>query len=125
MRLENRNVIITGAAQGMGGTITRRLAEEGANLFMTARSRGPLSELCDELRAKRHKVDFLEGDCTIEANVEKIVAAALKFFDWAYGKGGKLATDLDYVPLPENVVKLIRTAWKAQIKDAAGKALMQ
>jgi NAD(P)-dependent dehydrogenase (short-subunit alcohol dehydrogenase family) len=39
MRLENRNVIITGAAQGMGGTITRRLAEEGANLFMTARSR--------------------------------------------------------------------------------------
>ncbi len=81
MRLENRNVIITGAAQGMGGTITRRLAEEGANLFMTARSREPLSELCDELRAKGHKVDFLEGDCTIEANVEKIVAAALKFFD--------------------------------------------
>ncbi len=49
----------------------------------------------------------------------------LKFFDWAYGKGGKLATDLDYVPLPENVVKLIRAAWKAQVKDAAGKALVQ
>ena len=49
----------------------------------------------------------------------------LKFFDWAYDKGGKLASDLDYVPLPENVVKLIRAAWKAQIKDAAGKALVQ
>jgi phosphate transport system substrate-binding protein len=49
----------------------------------------------------------------------------LKFFDWAYDKGGKLASDLDYVPLPENVVKLIRTAWKAQIKDATGKALVQ
>ena len=45
----------------------------------------------------------------------------LKFFDWAYEKGDKLATDLDYVTLPDNVVKLIRAAWKAQIKDAAGK----
>jgi len=49
----------------------------------------------------------------------------LKFFDWTYDKGGKLAADLNYVPLPENVVKLIRAAWKAQIKDAAGKALVQ
>jgi phosphate transport system substrate-binding protein len=49
--------------------------------------------------------------------------AVLKFFDWAYEKGDKLATDLDYVTLPDNVVKLIRAAWKAQIKDAAGKAV--
>jgi len=49
----------------------------------------------------------------------------LKFFSWAYSKGGKLASDLDYVPLPDNVVKLIRAAWKAQIKDKAGKALAQ
>ncbi len=44
----------------------------------------------------------------------------LKFFDWAYAKGDKLASDLDYVPLPDDVVKLIRAAWKAQIKDATG-----
>jgi phosphate transport system substrate-binding protein len=47
----------------------------------------------------------------------------LKFFDWAYAKGDKLASDLDYVPLPEDVVKLIRAAWKVQIKDAAGKVV--
>jgi len=47
----------------------------------------------------------------------------LKFFDWAYEKGDKLAADLDYVTLPENVVNLIRAAWKAQIKDASGKAV--
>ena len=47
----------------------------------------------------------------------------LKFFDWAYVKGEKLATDLDYVTLPDSVVKLIRAAWTAQIKDAAGKAV--
>jgi phosphate transport system substrate-binding protein len=49
--------------------------------------------------------------------------AVLKFFDWAYTKGDKLASDLDYVTLPEDVVKMIRDAWKAQIKDAQGKAL--
>ncbi|MBK9160794.1 MAG: phosphate ABC transporter substrate-binding protein PstS [Nitrosomonadales bacterium] len=49
----------------------------------------------------------------------------LNFFGWAYDKGGKLASDLDYVPLPENVVKLIRSAWKAQIKDASGKPLVK
>ncbi len=49
----------------------------------------------------------------------------LKFFDWAYDKGGKLAADLDYVPLPENVVKLIRAAWKAQLKDTTGKPLVK
>jgi phosphate transport system substrate-binding protein len=47
----------------------------------------------------------------------------LKFFDWAYSNGDKLAADLDYVPLPENVVNLIRDSWKSQIKDMNGKAV--
>ena len=47
----------------------------------------------------------------------------LKFFDWAYSNGSKLATDLDYVPLPDSVTKLIRDAWKVQIKGADGKAV--
>ena len=47
----------------------------------------------------------------------------LKFFDWAYSNGGKMAVDLDYIPLPARVVTMIRDAWKVQIKDAAGKAV--
>lgn len=47
----------------------------------------------------------------------------LKFFDWAYKNGDKLASELDYVPMPDSVVKLIHDAWKAQIKDASGKAV--
>lgn len=31
----------------------------------------------------------------------------LKFFRWAFEKGDKLAEDLDYVPLPDSVVKLV------------------
>jgi phosphate transport system substrate-binding protein len=45
----------------------------------------------------------------------------LKFFDWAYTEGDKLAMQLDYVPLPDSVVALIQSSWKNQIKDASGK----
>jgi phosphate transport system substrate-binding protein len=51
------------------------------------------------------------------------VAEVLKFFNWAYENGDKLAADLDYVPLPDNIVKLIRTAWASNIKDNSGKSL--
>ena len=50
-------------------------------------------------------------------------AEALKFFAWAYAKGGKTAEDLDYVPMPANVVKDIESTWASEIKDASGKPL--
>jgi phosphate transport system substrate-binding protein len=45
---------------------------------------------------------------------------ALKFFDWAYKNGAKMAEELDYIPMPANVVELSRGEW-AKIKDSAGK----
>jgi phosphate transport system substrate-binding protein len=48
---------------------------------------------------------------------------ALKFFAWAYGKGGRMAEELDYVPMPANIVKDIQSSWVADIKDASGKPL--
>ncbi len=47
-------------------------------------------------------------------------AEALKFFDWAYKNGAAMADELDYVPLPESLVKLIHASW-GNLKDAAGK----
>jgi phosphate transport system substrate-binding protein len=48
-------------------------------------------------------------------------AEALKFFDWAYHHGGKMAENLDYVPMPANVVKDVEQYWKNEVKDASGK----
>lgn len=47
----------------------------------------------------------------------------LKFFDWAYKNGDAAAAELDYVPMPDSVAKLVQDAWKANLKDTAGKAL--
>ncbi|CAH1670540.1 phosphate ABC transporter periplasmic binding protein [Hyphomicrobiales bacterium] len=50
------------------------------------------------------------------------VQAALKFFDWAYKGGDKLASDLDYVALPSTVKDQVRNAWKG-VTDTAGKPI--
>jgi phosphate transport system substrate-binding protein len=50
-------------------------------------------------------------------------ANTLKFFDWSYVNGDKMADDLDYVPLPDVVKNLIRKQWADSLKDASGKAI--
>jgi phosphate transport system substrate-binding protein len=61
----------------------------------------------------------------IHQSPEKIEHAkeVLKFFDWAYANGDKLASELDYVPLPAKLKLTIHDAWKEQVKDKSGKAL--
>jgi phosphate transport system substrate-binding protein len=49
-------------------------------------------------------------------------AEALKFFNWAYKSGGQMAAELDYVPLPEALIKQVRATWKAEIKGAPASA---
>jgi phosphate transport system substrate-binding protein len=46
---------------------------------------------------------------------------ALKFFDWGYKNGKQMATDLDYVPMPDSVVVLIEKTWKDRLKSSDGK----
>lgn len=38
-------------------------------------------------------------------------AAALRFFDWAFTNGDKLALDLEYVPMPASVKQKVRQSW--------------
>jgi len=49
--------------------------------------------------------------------------AVLKFFDWSFKNGSGMASELDYVPMPPAVVKLIQDNWKSQLKDPSGKAI--
>ena len=47
----------------------------------------------------------------------------LRFFDWSYRNGGKSALALDYVPMPEAVVKMVEETWHKELHDQAGKAI--
>jgi len=48
---------------------------------------------------------------------------ALKFFAWAYAKGGMMAEELDFVPMPATVVNAVQAVWAKEIKDANGKPI--
>ena len=43
-------------------------------------------------------------------------ASALKFFAWAFEKGDKMAEELDYIPMPQNVVEMVKATWAKEIK---------
>jgi phosphate transport system substrate-binding protein len=45
----------------------------------------------------------------------------LRFFDWSYGAGAKLADELQYVPMPKEVAQMIESAW-AEVTDAHGQS---
>ncbi len=47
-------------------------------------------------------------DATHSANV-------MKFFDWCYKDGDKIAEQLDYIPLPTAVANTVRAAWRKDI----------
>ena len=47
----------------------------------------------------------------------------LKFFDWAYANGDGMAKQLDYVPMPDAVVNLIKNEWRSSLRDSSGKSI--
>ena len=50
------------------------------------------------------------------------LAEVMKFFDWAYKNGDNLALELDYVPMPENIVRQVRASWE-NVKDPSGRTI--
>ena len=42
--------------------------------------------------------------------------AVLKFFDWSFKNGSKMSEELEYVHLPQSVIKLVQDNWKKDLK---------
>ena len=55
-----------------------------------------------------------------QANPDR-AKTALTFFSWCYANGAKSAEALDYIPIPANVVKLVKEVWSKEIKSEDGK----
>jgi phosphate transport system substrate-binding protein len=58
-----------------------------------------------------------------EPKDQAAAAEALKFFSWAFAHGGKAAEELDYIPMPKQVVELIKKSW-GEVKAPDGKPLV-
>ena len=55
----------------------------------------------------------MHKDATDKASSQE----AIKFFRWAFKNGGKQAEELDYIPMPDSVVKQIEKTWAADVKS--------
>ncbi|MDA9432799.1 phosphate ABC transporter substrate-binding protein PstS [Bradyrhizobium sp. CCBAU 51627] len=56
---------------------------------------------------------LIHKDATDKAAVQD----ALKFFKFSFEKGAKMAEELDYIPMPDSVVKQVEKSWAADIKS--------
>lgn len=79
MRFTGKNVLITGAAAGLGRVIATSFAREGADLFILDRMEA--ADTCAEIAALGRRADWALCDVREEAQVVRGVAAAALFFD--------------------------------------------
>ncbi len=75
-RFDGRNVIVTGAGQGIGLAIVERFAGEGADVMVIGRRPEPLQELVARLEARGETAWLHPADVSDSAAVDAAVAAA-------------------------------------------------
>jgi len=87
-RFVGKNAIVTGASRGIGAALAERLAAEGANVVVVARTveqhdhlAGSLSETLQRCRRHGAKVEAVAADLADPASRAGIVPRALEIFD--------------------------------------------
>ena len=78
--LTGKVALVTGAAQGFGFACARRLAEAGAAVMLADRREDRLTAACERLTAAGRSVAAVEGDVSVEADVEQLVGTTVSRF---------------------------------------------
>lgn len=124
--------LVTGASSGIGAAFARRLACDGYDLTIVARTRARLEELATRLRSEGATVDVLAADLSAPAGLATVVAAVsaapldLLVNNAGFGTVGPFA-ELDPAREEEEVrlnvialMRLTRAALPAMLARGAG-----
>jgi 2-deoxy-D-gluconate 3-dehydrogenase len=78
--LSEKVALVTGGAQGFGYACARRLGEAGAAVVVADRRLDRLESARARLAAQGHAVASVQGDVSVEADVERLVATTVEKF---------------------------------------------
>ncbi|MFD1061824.1 SDR family oxidoreductase [Winogradskyella litorisediminis] len=110
MNLENKTIIITGASSGIGEATAEKLAGNGANVVLMARSEDKLETLKNKIEANGGKAIVALGDVTKKEDFDNVVNKAVA----AYGKIDGLINNAGLMPL-SYVEKLKTSEWDKMV----------
>ncbi|MDP2917178.1 MAG: SDR family NAD(P)-dependent oxidoreductase, partial [Dehalococcoidia bacterium] len=80
MRLANKVAIVTGSGHGIGREMAFVLADEGASVVVTARTRSEIDAVAKEIRAKSGKALAIPTDVRVEEQVNGMVQKTIDKF---------------------------------------------
>ncbi|HZK09576.1 MAG TPA: SDR family NAD(P)-dependent oxidoreductase [Clostridia bacterium] len=80
MRLENKIVVLTGASSGIGYSVAKQFAREGATVIAMARRANKLEELKESTLDLAGKVIPMQGDVVSQEDVDRVVKSTLEEF---------------------------------------------
>src|SRR5271165_5448639 len=80
MLLPNKIALITGSGRGIGRAIAKLFAQEGATVFLSARTESELSATAEEIASENGIAAYLTADLTREADCSRLVSAAHEKF---------------------------------------------
>ncbi len=80
MLLQNKVALITGSGRGIGRAIATLFAQEGARVFLTARTEAELSATTKEIVSAGGMATYLTADLTREADCQHVVTTAREKF---------------------------------------------
>ena len=78
LSLKGKVALVTGGSYGLGVVFATALAEAGADVALTARSTDLLEKVAADLRCTGRDVSTHAGDVTIDSDVGRVVAAAVR-----------------------------------------------
>ncbi|HJY92872.1 MAG TPA: SDR family NAD(P)-dependent oxidoreductase, partial [Candidatus Acidoferrum sp.] len=80
MLLQNKVALITGSGRGIGRAMAKLFAQEGARVFLAARTEAELSATAKEIVAAHGEAAYVTADLTHEADCAHVVAVAREKF---------------------------------------------
>ena len=80
MNLMNKTIIVTGSGRGIGKYIAKRLAAEGANIVVTARTQEDIEKVTFKINSKGGSAISIRGDVARQNDVRNIITKAINKF---------------------------------------------